>query len=148
MIITKRIEWDMGHRIPNHKSVCRNLHGHRYVVEVSLQGEIQNSTGKSDEGMVMDFGDIKRLLMECVHEPCDHSFMYAKSDSVMVEFFRQNPNFKCIAVEFVPTAENIAQWIFDQLTPQFAKAYGKQLRLLSVRVWETPSSSAIISLNE
>ncbi|MFZ8988336.1 MAG: 6-carboxytetrahydropterin synthase, partial [Methylophilaceae bacterium] len=38
MIITSRMEFDAGHRIPNHKSSCRNLHGHRYAIEVSLSG--------------------------------------------------------------------------------------------------------------
>jgi len=145
MIITKRLEWDMGHRIPNHKSVCRNLHGHRYVVEVALEGEIQTSSGQSNEGMVLDFGDIKQLMMKHIHERCDHSFMYSQKDPTMVEFFQKNPDFKSVKVDFIPTAENIAQWIFRQLEAPLRKTYGQQLRLKSVQVWETPSSSAVIS---
>ncbi|MBI4225594.1 6-carboxytetrahydropterin synthase [Candidatus Roizmanbacteria bacterium] len=41
MVITKIIEFDMGHRIPNHKSQCRNLHGHRYKLEVNLEGDVE-----------------------------------------------------------------------------------------------------------
>ena len=40
MEITTRMEFDSGHRIPNHKSVCKNLHGHRYAIEVTVKGEI------------------------------------------------------------------------------------------------------------
>jgi 6-pyruvoyltetrahydropterin/6-carboxytetrahydropterin synthase len=59
MIITSRMEFDAGHRIPNHKSTCRNLHGHRYAIEVSLSGEIIQQEDQSDYGMVLDFKDAK-----------------------------------------------------------------------------------------
>ena len=39
MEITTRMEFDSGHRIPNHKSVCKNLHGHRYAIEVTVKGK-------------------------------------------------------------------------------------------------------------
>ena len=40
MEITTRMEFDAGHRIPGHKSTCKNLHGHRYALEVTIKGEI------------------------------------------------------------------------------------------------------------
>lgn len=145
MIITKRIEWDMGHRIPNHQSVCHNLHGHRYVVEVAVEGVVHTTIGQSNEGMVLDFGEIKELMMKHIHEPCDHSFMYYEDDPTMVAFFKENPHFKTVKVAFVPTAENIAAWIFHKLEEPLTRTYGRQLQLKSVQVWETPSSSAIIA---
>ena len=39
LTITKRLEFDAGHRIPQHKSQCRNLHGHRYALEITLEGD-------------------------------------------------------------------------------------------------------------
>ena len=42
MQITTRLEFDAGHRIPDHKSQCRNLHGHRYALEITLSGDIIN----------------------------------------------------------------------------------------------------------
>ncbi|MDP2056292.1 MAG: 6-carboxytetrahydropterin synthase, partial [Thiobacillus sp.] len=36
MLITRRLEFDAGHRIPNHASQCRHLHGHRYALEITL----------------------------------------------------------------------------------------------------------------
>jgi 6-pyruvoyltetrahydropterin/6-carboxytetrahydropterin synthase len=38
--VTKIVEWDMGHRVPNHKSKCRNPHGHRYRLEVTIGGPL------------------------------------------------------------------------------------------------------------
>ena len=49
--VTRKLEFDAGHRIPDHRSQCRNLHGHRYVLEVTLAGDIVNSPGASDNGM-------------------------------------------------------------------------------------------------
>ena len=59
MQITTRLEFDAGHRIPNHKSQCRNLHGHRYALEITLSGDIIHQKKASEDGMVMDFSDVK-----------------------------------------------------------------------------------------
>ncbi len=145
MDITKQIEWDMGHRIPNHKSKCRNPHGHRYVLEVTVSGELISQAGSSDEGMVIDFSDIKTILTEEVHDVCDHGFMYWEDDPQMSPFFKENADFKAIAVPFIPTAENIANWIFNRLKTRLQSSYKKTLSLTKVQLWETPTSSAIIS---
>jgi len=59
MIITRRLEFDAGHRIPNHNSLCKHLHGHRYAIEITLSGDIIANEGQSEQGMVMDFTDIQ-----------------------------------------------------------------------------------------
>ncbi|MDR1661543.1 MAG: 6-carboxytetrahydropterin synthase, partial [Azoarcus sp.] len=60
MRITRRIEFDAGHRIPDHVGQCRNLHGHRYALEISFGGDIIDAPGCAVNGMVMDFSEIKR----------------------------------------------------------------------------------------
>ncbi|MDP2804397.1 MAG: 6-carboxytetrahydropterin synthase, partial [Gallionellaceae bacterium] len=55
MQITRRLEFDAGHRIPNHNSQCKHLHGHRYAIEITLSGNIIATEGISEQGMVMDF---------------------------------------------------------------------------------------------
>ena len=66
MQITTRLEFDAGHRIPDHKSQCRNLHGHRYALEITLSGDIISQEQASENGMVMDFSDVKRIARESV----------------------------------------------------------------------------------
>jgi 6-pyruvoyltetrahydropterin/6-carboxytetrahydropterin synthase len=73
--ITKAIEWDMGHRVPNHKHKCRNPHGHRYRLEMTVAGEVSVEKGTSQEGMVHDFGDIKNHLLEKIYSKLDHCFL-------------------------------------------------------------------------
>jgi 6-pyruvoyltetrahydropterin/6-carboxytetrahydropterin synthase len=143
MRIIKEIQWDMGHRITNHDSVCRNLHGHRYKAEICVEGELVNIKGSSKEGMVIDFGDIKKIALKYVHDKLDHGFMFWDKDNTLVEFFKENPDQKHIIVPFVPTSENIAAWIFNQLDNKFDDKYGTNLKLYSIKLWETPKSIAI-----
>jgi 6-pyruvoyltetrahydropterin/6-carboxytetrahydropterin synthase len=137
--ITRRLEFDSGHRIPNHDGQCRHLHGHRYAIEVTLTGEVADHPGKADDGMVLDFGDIKRLTNQYVVEPWDHAFLVAKEDEKLVAFLASMPNHKTVIMEHVPTVENLASAAFAILQPVFNKAFGGRLELSAVRLYETPN---------
>mgnify|MGYP000473398654 FL=1 len=137
--ITRRLEFDSGHRIPNHDGQCRHLHGHRYAIEVTLTGEVADHPGKADDGMVLDFGDIKRLTNQYVVEPWDHAFLVAKEDEKLVAFLASMPNHKTVIMEHVPTVENLANTAFAILQPVFNKAFGGRLELSAVRLYETPN---------
>jgi len=143
MRISKIIEWDMGHRVTNHRSKCRNVHGHRYRAEIVMNGNLVDLKGVSEEGMVIDFGDIKDISTKYVCNVLDHGFMVWSKDKKMLDFFEQNPDQKHIVVPFVPTAENIAAWIFSQLDVRFKDVYKTGLRLDSILLWETPNSKVI-----
>jgi 6-pyruvoyltetrahydropterin/6-carboxytetrahydropterin synthase len=137
--ITRRLEFDSGHRIPNHDGQCRHLHGHRYAIEVTLTGEVADHPGKADDGMVLDFGDIKRLTNQYVVDLWDHAFLVAKEDEGLVAFLASLPNHKTVIMEHVPTVENLANAAFAILQPVFSKAFGGRLELSSIRLYETPN---------
>jgi len=143
MLVTKQFEWCMGHRVLNHKSKCKNLHGHHYRAEITISGDLISQDGNSSEGMVIDFGDIKEVFNKNVYELLDHSFMVWEKDFSLKRFFQQNHDQKYIEVSFTPTAENIAMWVYNQLEPKFIDAFDTRLRLESVKIWETPSSMVI-----
>jgi 6-pyruvoyltetrahydropterin/6-carboxytetrahydropterin synthase len=137
--ITRRLEFDSGHRIPNHDGQCRHLHGHRYAIEVTLTGEVADHPGKADDGMVLDFGDIKRLTNQYVVDLWDHAFLVAKEDEGLVAFLASLPNHKTVVMEHVPTVENLANAAFAILQPVFNKAFGGRLELSALRLYETPN---------
>jgi 6-pyruvoyltetrahydropterin/6-carboxytetrahydropterin synthase len=137
--ITRHLEFDAGHRIPNHNGQCRHLHGHRYQIEVTLGGPVVELVGESDEGMLMDFGHIKSIMQESLIDLWDHSFFVAKTDKVMVEFLAGIPGHKTTLVDGVPTAENLAKIAFDILSPQFNLFYHGQVKLKQLRLYETPN---------
>ncbi|MDP2024861.1 6-carboxytetrahydropterin synthase QueD [Sulfuriferula sp.] len=142
MFITRRLEFDAGHRIPNHTSQCKHLHGHRYAIEITLSGDIITAEGQSEQGMVMDFSDVKRIAKEQVVDAWDHAFLAYRGDKVVCDFLASLPNHKTIILEVVPTVENLAQIAFDILNPAYRDTYGNHLRLKQVRIYETPNNWA------
>ena len=100
--ITRRLEFDAGHRLPNHKSQCRNVHGHRYALEITLSSEVIHEEGAADDGMVMDFGDIKRIANEKLVDLWDHAFLVYRGDKVMVDFLAAISGHKTVILDVVP----------------------------------------------
>lgn len=142
MLITRRLEFDAGHRIPNHTSQCKHLHGHRYAIEITLSGNVITAEGQSEQGMVMDFSDVKRIAKEQLVNAWDHAFLVYRGDKVVCEFLATLPDHKTIILEVVPTVENLAQIAFDILDPAYQDTYGNCLRLQQVRIYETPNNWA------
>ena len=140
MQITTRLEFDAGHRIPSHKSQCRNLHGHRYAIEITLSGDIIQKEGVSEQGMVMDFSDVKAIARREVVDKWDHAFLVYAQDSVLLDFLNSLPCHKTVVMSEVPTAENMAAEAFRILQASYQDTYGNQLKLERVRLYETPSS--------
>jgi 6-pyruvoyltetrahydropterin/6-carboxytetrahydropterin synthase len=88
-------------------------HGHNYTLDVTVRGDIDPRTG-----MVIDLGELKRLVQEAVIERFDHADLNA------------DPLFR----DRIPTTENIVLVVWDLLV---AKLGGD--RLARVRVWEDPT---------
>lgn len=142
MQITRRLEFDAGHRIPNHRSQCRHLHGHRYAIEITLSGDIIRTSGASEEGMVMDFSEVKAIAQRMLVDIWDHAFLVYTGDRVVVDFLRALPDHKTVELDCVPTAENLAAEAFRILAPAYRDTFGNQLRLQRVRLFETPNNWA------
>ena len=143
MKIGKVIQWDMGHRVLNHRSVCKGLHGHRYKAEICVEGKLIEEKGASEEGMVIDFADIKKVAQKFIQEELDHAFMVWDRDHELLEFFKSSQGHKPVIVPFTPTAENVAAYIFNKLKDKFTDVFQTGLKLQSVKLWETPSSYAL-----
>ncbi len=139
MRITRRLEFDAGHRIPDHASQCRHLHGHRYAIEITLSGEIIQAEGSPVNGMVMDFADVKRIANERVVALWDHAFLAWRGDRQLLELLAAIPEHRTVVLDTVPTAENLAAEAFRILEPAYRDVYHNQLRLEQVRLYETPN---------
>ena len=142
ILITRRLEFDAGHRIPNHGSQCRHLHGHRYAIEITLSGEIIRTEGAAEQGMVMDFSEVKHIANMVLVNPWDHAFLVYQGDHAVVEFLATLPGHKTVVLPVVPTAENLAAEAFRMLDSAYVDTYGNQLRLERVRLYETPNNWA------
>lgn len=137
--VTRKLEFDAGHRIPDHRSQCRNLHGHRYVLEITLEGEVNQTPGQSDTGMVMDFSDIKGIAKAYLVDLWDHAFLVYRGDTAVVEFLATLDQHKTVVIDAIPTAENLARLAFDILSPHYRDRFDGQLHLSRIRLYETPN---------
>lgn len=142
MQITTRLEFDAGHRIPHHKSQCKNLHGHRYAMEITLSGDIISRDNVSENGMVMDFSDVKAIAKRAVVDVWDHAFIVYEHDLEVLSFLNSLANHKTVVFPTVPTAENMASEAFRILKDRYQDTYGNHLKLEKVRLYETPNSWA------
>lgn len=109
--VTKEFLFDAAHNLIEYHGKCEKLHGHTYKLHVTVLGELNN------EGMVIDFAELKTVVKEEVLAFLDHSYIN--------ELIKQ------------PTAENIAFWIFNKLEN---KLNGENYHLYEVILWETPTS--------
>jgi 6-pyruvoyltetrahydropterin/6-carboxytetrahydropterin synthase len=139
--ITRQVEFDAAHRIPFHDSKCHNNHGHRYVVVATVSGPIQSVHGRSDDGMVLDFGKLKELLVECVVEPWDHATLAWEQDTAYIDALLAmgtRPQ-KLVRLAEPPTAENLAVEVFNRLEARLSKDFSPWQKVTLVRVYETPN---------
>ena len=107
-----------GHALRNYRGKCENVHGHNYRVQVTLEG------AQLDEaGLLVDFVELKKVL-HGILDRLDHRFL-----NEVAPFDRINPS-----------AENMAKYIFDELTKGLEE--GTPACVATVRLWETDTCSA------
>ena len=145
MLITRRLEFDAGHRIPDHRSLCRHLHGHRYVLEVTVAGDVTLQDGNPRNGMVLDFSEVKSVMRSTIVDIWDHAFLVYRGDEQIRDFLDSLPDHRTVVLDVVPTAENLAAEAFRLLAPRIAELCEKSLRLENLRLYETPNCWADVT---
>jgi len=139
MLISSKLEFDAGHRIPSHNSQCRHLHGHRYAVEITLSGDIITDEGIAKQGMVMDYSEVKQIAKDALVNKWDHAFLVYSGDVQVLQFLQSIEGHKTVVLDTPPTAENLALIAFNILDNAYQDNYGNHLRLEQVRLFETPN---------
>jgi 6-pyruvoyltetrahydropterin/6-carboxytetrahydropterin synthase len=140
--ITRRLEFDAGHRIPRHANQCRHLHGHRYGLELTVTGALVEAEGEPDQGMVADFSEVKAIAQRVVVDAWDHAFLVWRQDRAVVDFLATLPGHRTVEFDQPPTAEHLAATAFRLLDAAIAARYGTRIVLSRVRLCETPNAWA------
>lgn len=168
--ITRQIGIDAAHRIAEHGSKCRNLHGHRYKVEATCQASAGRLHESGEEGgMVLDFGFLKQEMLTVIDEACDHGLILDVADRAVLALFAPDPTAanawmdglaaevaaqgyaqvedallgqKLYLIPYPPTAECLARHWFERLAPRVAARSGGWAELTGLTVWETPNCYA------
>lgn len=78
--VTKRFTMEMAHALRGHDGPCRHIHGHSYVLDVTLEGEPRVAAHDPKDGMVIDFADLKAIVNRCVTDHYDHALVLHESE--------------------------------------------------------------------
>lgn len=115
------------------------MHGHRYAIEITLSGDIITEAGAAEQGMVMDYSEVKRIASAVLVDKWDHAFLAYSDDVPVMEFLQSLDGHKTVVLDVPPTAENLALTAFRILDTAYRDSYGNHLRLEQVRLFETPN---------
>lgn len=167
-VVSRRIEIDAGHRLSTHGSKCRNLHGHRYVIEAEATADALRENGEQS-GMALDFAFLKTEMRVLIDDPCDHGLILWAGDTDAVSMLApagRDPiswvaetaarvetegfvsttdtrlGWKLYLVDGQPTAETLARHWFERLAPRVIEKSDGLARLSALTVWETPNCRA------
>lgn len=125
-ILTTEASFDAAHFLTNYEGKCKNIHGHRWKVVLSIYGELNN-------GMLVDFGILKNDLKNLC-DYFDHSFIVEKNSLKKELYDMLKEQFLIRDVDFRTTAENFSKYFYDELS--------KKYNVYEVLVYETPTNCA------
>ena len=123
-----------GHRVVNHESKCKHLHGHNYRFHFVVQAQQLDSIGR-----VIDFSVIKSTLCEYIEQVFDHKMLIWVHDPLLPELKKIIKD-DIVEVPFNPTAENLAKFMVEEIAP--VVLFNTPCTLIECRVEETRKCSA------
>lgn len=126
-------DFSCGHRVYEHESKCKHLHGHNYRVHFTIAAPLDRI------GRVLDFSVIKDRLCLWLEDNWDHRFLVWDKDPLAMAVFDLDPH-GVVLVPFNPTAENMAKYLLEEIAP--VKLLGLEVTCVSVTVEETRKCAA------
>jgi|TARA_R110000744_G_scaffold113277_4_gene212301 6-pyruvoyltetrahydropterin/6-carboxytetrahydropterin synthase len=137
--ITKQFNFETGHALFGYDGKCRNVHGHSYKLSVTVIGKPITDTGHVKLGMVIDFGDLKRIVKEEIVDQFDHATVFNKN-TPHVELAQEltDRGHNVILANYQPTSENMVLDFADRIKARLPK----NISLHSLKLQETDTSFA------
>ena len=134
--VTKEFRWEMAHALWNYDGLCKNVHGHSYILYVTVIGNVINDAGNIKDGMVIDFGDISKVVKNTIVDRYDHCLLLNRN--APHQPFLQMPQMfdKLELTDFQPTCENIVVMYARMLADKLPDG----VKLHSIKLYETAKS--------
>ena len=137
--LTKEFSFEMSHALEGYDGACKQVHGHSYRLFVTVSGIPIDDPQSPKYGMVMDFGDLKRVVRQTIIDRYDHAFVIRRTDANAVLVEAMHAHFgKVEAVDYQPTCENMISRFADALRA----ALPAGIFLHNLRLHETATSFA------
>jgi 6-pyruvoyltetrahydropterin/6-carboxytetrahydropterin synthase len=137
--ITKQFTFETGHALYGYDGKCKNVHGHSYKLSVTVIGTPITDNGNVKYGMVIDFGDLKKIVKEEIVDIFDHATVFNKN-TPHVELANElkQRGHHVILVDYQPTSENM---VID-FAIKIRSRLPKDIELFSLKLQETETSFA------
>ncbi|WP_282036268.1 6-pyruvoyl trahydropterin synthase family protein [Saccharicrinis aurantiacus] len=136
--LTKEFRFEMAHALWNYDGLCKHFHGHSYILRVTVLGEPIADNNSPKDGMVLDFGVLKRIVHEEVVDRMDHTVVLNKNADI--KGFLEIPQMgeRVILTDYQPTCENMIIEMAERISARLPK----EVELHSLRLNETANSFA------
>jgi len=135
--ITKEFVFDMAHALHKYDGLCKNIHGHTYKLLVTLLGPIKNDDKDVKNGMVIDFGELKKIVKPEIVDKFDHALAVNVAHGMKADVSHYQEEGKFIELPFQPTCENLVAHFAEIINSKLPKG---PVTLHSIRLYETPTS--------
>lgn len=137
--ITKQFSFETGHALYGYDGKCRNVHGHSYKLSVTVTGEPIEDASNPKFGMVIDFGDLKKIVKEEIVDLYDHATVFNKNTPhIELAEELEKRGHHVILVDFQPTSEMLISYFATIITNRLPEHIG----LHSLKLQETDTSYA------
>ena len=94
--ITKEFKFEMAHALYGYDGLCKNIHGHSYRMWVTIKGNVLEKNNHTKNGMVIDFGELKKIINDCIVDKYDHSFVLNKLARCRTQHFVNHSLFSVV----------------------------------------------------
>ncbi len=136
--ITKEFRFEAAHALWNYDGACKNIHGHSYILYVTLKGQPIDDPRHPKFGMVMDFSVLKKIVNEQIVEQFDHALMIRKGTPHEKLANTSDLVGKVLSLDYQPTCEYMVADFATRISPHLPE----QIQLHSIRLHETATSYA------
>jgi len=136
--LTKEFRFEAAHALLGYDGLCKNIHGHSYILRVTVKGRPLEDDKSPKYGMVMDFSDLKKIVNEQIVNRFDHSIILNKKVP-HTSFKNVEDMFERIhLLDYQPTCENMLVDFVERIKQQIPA----EIELFSVQLYETATSFA------
>ncbi len=137
--ITKQFNFETGHALYGYDGKCRNVHGHSYKLSVTVIGTPITDTSNVKLGMVIDFGDLKKIVKEEIVDQFDHATVFNKN-TPHIELAKElmDRDHKVILADYQPTSENMVIDFANKIIGRLPE----NIQLYALKLQETETSYA------
>ena len=136
--ITKEFTFEAAHALKGYDGPCRNIHGHSYKLSVTVTGVPIPSADSPKKGMVMDFGDLKKIIKKNIIDPFDHALILGTNYNEVIKNLPVDACNNMLVVDYQPTSENMLIDFASRITALLPGG----IQLHSLRLRETGTSYA------